>query len=200
MITLCMDTSHRYLTLVLIDENQVLAEVQQECFKKQSETILSELDHLCQGIGMSADQIDAICITRGPGSYTGVRIAMTVAKIMCSMRKIPLYTLSTLRLFSGNFDDCLVLLDARSQRAYRAVFKEGNLVGKEEVLPLNQIKDEIKEARIVLGDSELLGCEVVKIDYAKSFLHNRMYWHQEENVHTCVPEYLKENDDYLVKP
>lgn len=198
MLTLCMDTSHRYLTLALIDGDKIIASFQSECFKKQSETIMQELDQLICRAGIDNEAIEAVCITRGPGSYTGVRIAMTVAKVFCARRNLPLYTLSTLRLFSLGCLDCAVILDARGKRVYFALYQDGKLQGKECVLPLDEVK-KITGSLKLLGDTALLGQEEETPDYAASFLANRQFWKQEENVHTCVPEYLKDTNDYLVK-
>jgi tRNA threonylcarbamoyladenosine biosynthesis protein TsaB len=74
--------------------------------------------------GLKPMDIDQCVITDGPGSYTGVRIAMTVAKVMCAMRSLPLYTLGTLQLYAGR-ETCTVLLDARGKRAYAASFENG---------------------------------------------------------------------------
>lgn len=199
MITLCMDTSHRYLTLALIQDGELLASFQKECFKRQSETILFELDTLCQKAGIKNQEINEVCITKGPGSYTGVRIAMTIAKILCTQRNLPLYTLSTLKLFSCGESDCAVILDARGHRAYTAIYENGVLQNKETVLDLDVLKQQLKPQTKIMGDRGLLGMENQEMDYCLSFLMNRDSWQRVENAHTCVPEYLKDNNEYLVK-
>lgn len=199
MITLCMDTSHRYLTLAMIKDDQVIASFQKECFKRQSETILEELDALCKKINITNDQIDSVCITKGPGSYTGVRIAMTIAKVFCTQRNIPLYTLSTLRLFSCGNPNCRVLLDARGKRAYTAVYQGGELVGEETVISLDSLSDTELNDCMIMGDPFLVQKEMDEQDYASSFLVNKPHWILQENPHTCVPEYLKDSNAYLVK-
>lgn len=197
MITLCMDTSHRFLTLALIQDNQVLVKFQKECFKKQSETILEELDHLIKKCNLSVNDIDEICITKGPGSYTGVRIAMTIAKVFCAQRKIPLYTLSTLRLFSCGKQNCAVYLDARGKRAYFAQYKDGCLVGTEHIVELDKVEHD--QNIEIMGDRFLFNLEDTLEDYCESFNINRKYWEKVDNIHTCVPEYLKDSNEYLVK-
>jgi len=199
MITLCMDTSHRYLTLAMIENDKVIGSFQKECFKRQSETILEELDALCKKLGIRNDQIDSVCITKGPGSYTGVRIAMTIAKVFCTQRNLPLYTLSTLRLFSCGNPDCRVLLDARGKRAYTAVYKNHELIGTESVISLDSLSDIDLNNNIIMGDSFLVHKEEEEQDYALSFLVNKPYWELQDNPHTCVPEYLKDSNAYLVK-
>ena len=74
MITLCMDTSHIYLSLALIRDDEIIGEVQEECWKHQSEEIFPKLEEMLSKLSLKSDDIDQIVITKGPGSYTGVRI------------------------------------------------------------------------------------------------------------------------------
>ena len=63
-----------------------------EAFKKQSETIFVELNRLLKETNLDYKDIDRVIITKGPGSYTGIRIAMTIAKVLCSQMHKELYT------------------------------------------------------------------------------------------------------------
>ena len=109
-----MDTSHVYLVLALIKDDQLIAKYSAECWKKQSEEIFVRLIEMCEKVNVTPEMIDQICISKGPGSYTGVRIAMTVAKVFCAMKNVPLYTIGTLQLYAGN-RSCRVIMDARSK-------------------------------------------------------------------------------------
>ena len=124
MITLCMDTSHIYLSLALIRDDEIIGQVQEECWKHQSEEIFPKLEEMLSKLSLKSDDINQIVITKGPGSYTGVRIAMTIAKVFCSMTNKPLYTLPTMLLYAG-LDDCRVVLDARGKRIYTCAYKNG---------------------------------------------------------------------------
>ncbi|MEG0240015.1 tRNA (adenosine(37)-N6)-threonylcarbamoyltransferase complex dimerization subunit type 1 TsaB [Anaerorhabdus sp.] len=198
MITLCMDTSHKHLTLALIQDDKILNKTMTECFKQQSETIFPALIELCDAVNIKPDNIDQVVITSGPGSYTGVRIAMTIAKVLCATKDIPCYTLSTLQLYSGNHDHCCVLLDARGNRAYFARFDQGKEIGTSAAYTIDEIKELITDEE-VLGDGSLLGKEDNYVDLADTFLLLKPYWEKVENIHCLVPEYLKSSDEYLVK-
>ena len=93
MKTLCMDSAHKHLIFVLLEDGNVVASLAQECWKRQSETLFPALIALMEEAHWKADDIDEVVITDGPGSYTGVRIAMTVAKVLCT-RNIFLYIAS----------------------------------------------------------------------------------------------------------
>ena len=56
MITLCMDTSHIYLVLGLIKDDQVIARVQEECWKHQSEEIIPKLTAMCNEVNIQPEE------------------------------------------------------------------------------------------------------------------------------------------------
>ena len=196
MITLCMDTSHIYLVLALIRDDRIIARVQKESWKRQSEEIFPELIAMCESVSVTPDDIGQVVISEGPGSYTGVRIAMTVAKVFCAMKNIPLYTVSTLKLYSGG-KSCRVVLDARSKRAYTCLYAGGNAMEEERACECAEIKADPDTE--IIGDGHLIGREDCWPDIAECFLAVKDSWKKAENVHTVVPNYLKSSDSYLVK-
>ncbi len=197
MNILCMDTSHRFLALGMIRDGKVISGMQEECWKKQSEEIFPRLERLLADCGMVPADIDAVAVSRGPGSYTGVRIALTVAKVLCAVRNIPLYTVGTLQLYAGNEADCLVVTDARGGRVYTALYDEG----KEILSPCAVPYEEVPAAghRSCIGDGGLIGMTDRWPDIAANFALTMDRWTKEENVHLAVPEYMKPNEAYLVK-
>ena len=84
-----MDTSYKYLNICLLDGDVVVDSLHMECFKQQSEWMIPKLKELMDRHGWVSEDIEAMVITEGPGSYTGIRIAMTVAKVFCSSMNIP---------------------------------------------------------------------------------------------------------------
>ncbi len=197
MNILCMDTSHRFLALGMIRDGKVVSSFQEECWKKQSEEIFPRLQQLLDECGMSPGEIDAVAVSRGPGSYTGVRIALTVAKVLCAVRNIPLYTIGTLQLYAGNEPDCLVVTDARGGRVYTALYDEGKEVIPPSAVPYESVT--AAEHQSCIGDAGLVGMADRWPDIAANFALTADRWTKEENVHLAVPEYLKPNEAYLVK-
>lgn len=195
MKTLCMDTSHRHLVLVLIEDDKIVGQVMQEAWKKQSETIFVELDALMKEAKWEVEDIDEVVITKGPGSYTGLRIAMSIAKVLCTRKHLPLYTVSTLQLYAG-LENVYVLLDARSNRAYFGNYENGE--AKEEAI---YTLDELKQMndKVFVGDCDLLGMDKNIPDLANHFMILKEHYEKIDNIHTLVPEYLKEESAYLVK-
>lgn len=195
MLTLCMDTSHIFLALGLIRDNQVLAKHQETCWKKQSEEIFPALIKMCNEAGIQPEDIDQIVISKGPGSYTGVRIAMTIAKVFCAMADLPIYTVSTLNLYAG-LNTCRVVMDARGKRVYTCAFKDGIATSEEKAVFIADLLPELG-SEVIIGDGNLVNREDNWPDIIQNFLDLKSRWEKAENVHLVVPDYLKPASSYL---
>ena len=193
MITLCMDTSHTWLVIGLIKDDQVIGTVQEKCWKKQSEELFPRLTALMNDCHLQPEDIDQIVISKGPGSYTGVRIAMTVAKVFCAMADKPIYTVSTLLLYAGK-KNCRVVTDARGKRVYTCLFFDGKALEEERAVEIENL--EIGDVNIV-GDGALVGRQDEWPDIVDNFLELKDEWEKHDNVHLVVPEYLKSSASYL---
>lgn len=193
MITLCMDTSHTWLVIGLIKDDQVIGKVQEKCWKKQSEELFPRLTALMDECHLQPEDIDQIVISKGPGSYTGVRIAMTVAKVFCAMADKPIYTVSTLLLYAGK-KNCRVVTDARGKRVYTCLFLDGKALEEERAVEIENL--EIGDVNIV-GDGALVGRQDEWPDIVDNFLELKDEWEKHDNVHLVVPEYLKSSASYL---
>ena len=193
MITLCMDTSHTWLVIGLIKDDQVIGKVQEKCWKKQSEELFPRLTALMDECHLQPEDIDQIVISKGPGSYTGVRIAMTVAKVFCAMADKPIYTVSTLLLYAGK-KNCRVVTDARGKRVYTCLFYDGKALEEERAVEIEDL--EIGDVNIV-GDGALVGRQDEWPDIVDNFLELKDEWEKHDNVHLVVPEYLKSSASYL---
>lgn len=93
MKTLLMDTAWKNLVLALFEDGELKAGFSREAFKKQSETLFVELKKLLEQTGWSLKDLDEVIITDGPGSYTGLRMAMTAAKILGTQQPIAVKTI-----------------------------------------------------------------------------------------------------------
>ena len=197
MISLCMDTAYQNLVVGIYKDNTLVAGTSKEAFKKQSETIFVELDACLKKAHLDYADIDRIVITEGPGSYTGIRIAITIAKVLCTQLHIQLCCISTMQLYAGKDKQCNVLLDARSNRAYVAHVENGTIQGNTEILELDDILAWLeKHPGTVYGDGHLIGLEDKNPDFLKNFIDLEPNYRHVENIHALVPQYLKESDAY----
>lgn len=200
MKTLYMDSAHKYLIIVLADGQEIQASCALSCWKKQSETLFPELIKLMDEAHWAVDDLDEVVITDGPGSYTGVRIAMSVAKVLCTTKNIPLFCLSSLQLYAGLAEHTFVMMDARSQRAYCTLLHKGNFLMEEQILNITDIQTLMKEKDYTfIGDIDLCDKIPVAIDFVKNFVDLRPFAREIKQPHLLAPRYLKEQDAYLVK-
>ncbi|MBR0137225.1 MAG: tRNA (adenosine(37)-N6)-threonylcarbamoyltransferase complex dimerization subunit type 1 TsaB [Erysipelotrichaceae bacterium] len=197
MYTLGIDTSHKFLLLVLIKDDRIVYSVQSDCFKQQSEYIIPQLELIFNDCGITADDINRIVVTTGPGSYTGVRIGMTVAKVLGSLMEKEVYTLSTLQLYAG-LRDCYVIMDARAKRVYCGRYKDGKAINSDCVVYNEDMQKIIEKGDVeVIGDLHLFGGEDIYPDLAENLLDLKDNWVRQENVDILTPVYLKSNQEYL---
>ena len=193
MLTLCLDTAHKHLVVGLIQDDQIIAQMQQESWKKQSELILPEIDRMLKTHKLLPNHIDQIVITNGPGSFTGVRISMTIAKILGSVAHKTVYTLSTLQLYAAD-KSAIVLIDARGNRAYYGKYQ--NYIGKDEIISIDDLKAIVEDDHLIIGDGSLLDREDNYPNIVENFLKCKTYWQKVNSIDLLEPVYLKENSEY----
>lgn len=194
MLTLCIDTAYKYLACALIKDEEILASVSVPCFKRQSEEMFMSLKQIFADAGIEKTDIDSICISEGPGSYTGTRIGMTLAKTMGETLPCDVYTISTLRLYAAGNPKTMVIMNARADRAYVGVYRDNEIIVDDHV---EFVKDINPMSYNVVGD----GCLINKIDnypnIAEAFLKTKPVWKKVEKIAFLVPKYLKESESYL---
>ncbi len=195
MISLCMDTAYKQLVLGIYQDQKLLAGIAKTAFKKQSESIFVELNALLKEVELDYKDIDRVIITKGPGSYTGIRIAMTIAKVLCTQMHKELYCISTMQVYAGMKEKANVVLDARSQRVYIAHLEKGIIQGKTQILSLEDAQAFLEENPAPLyGDTYLFHQEEENVDFLKNFIE--VSAQKVENIHALVPDYLKESSAY----
>ena len=130
---LAMDTSTRSLTVALLRDYECIAEAGLEAERNHSLYLVPVIQQMIAEQGVALHQLQAIAVGVGPGSYTGVRIGVTVAKTMAWSLKIPVYGVSSLSAYAHaaratmmQAEDTyyLPLLDARRTQIYTALFRD----------------------------------------------------------------------------
>lgn len=133
---LAIDTSTMISTVTVADDKEILGDFNVNQAKTHSESLVPMIESLLKLLGMTVKDIDKFVIAEGPGSFTGLRIGMTIAKTLAQVENKDLLTVSTLKAMAAGSTSNrakLALLDARSTRVYGALYDE-NL---EEIVPQN---------------------------------------------------------------
>lgn len=128
MYILGIDTSTEIGTLGIVSEDAVCAEYSVNAWKRQCEVIFPGIESILKDINMSLSDIDGFAVGLGPGSFTGVRIGVTIGKALAYAENKPLVGISTLDclaagVLSSHADDLICsVIDARGGRVYGAFY------------------------------------------------------------------------------
>ncbi|WP_069997273.1 tRNA (adenosine(37)-N6)-threonylcarbamoyltransferase complex dimerization subunit type 1 TsaB [Cellulosilyticum sp. I15G10I2] len=127
MNILGIDASGIAGSIAYIKDNKLIGEYY-ICHKlTHSETIMPMLEHLKNLIGLELNTLDAIAVTSGPGSFTGLRIGVTTAKALALALDIPVIGVPTLDVMAYNItytpDRICPIMDARRNQVYTASYK-----------------------------------------------------------------------------
>ena len=126
MIRLSVDTSFEHLGVCLTSNGVSLANYYSLCNRKNSSIIFGVIDELLKNSEIKLSDIDAYVVNRGPGSYTGVRIAMGVVKTFAQVHKKPVVPVDSLELLAGLIssvkEDFPVLLNCTRREVFYAKY------------------------------------------------------------------------------
>ena len=119
MLILAFDTATDVATSALVDDGEVLGERM-----SRASTLLEDVDALMRQAGMQTQQVDALAVGIGPGSFTGVRIGLATARGLAFTLGIPAAGISTLDALAAGAPGALPVIDARR----REVFVPGHVL------------------------------------------------------------------------
>lgn len=127
MKVLGLDTSTFTGGAGLVDEGQLVAEYVLGIEANHSERLLPAVEHVLSGAGWSGEQLDAVAVTSGPGSFTGLRIGVATAKVLAYAWDKPLIGVSTLEAMAWQQNGLgglvVPIINARRNRVYAAVYR-----------------------------------------------------------------------------
>ena len=163
MITILLDSSNTNLSVGIARDNLLLEYISYEAWQRQSEYMIPELDKLLSKYNVSRDEIKEVIVAKGPGSYTGVRIAITIAKTIATALDAKLYAVSSLRVQKACKNPSICLINARSGRSYIGVYEDDKVLLDDQIMKNEDVLNYIKEHPnySVCGDVKYLGLEGV---------------------------------------
>ena len=135
------DTSSKALTLAILEDETLLAQMTLNIKKNHSITLMPAIDFLMNSLDMKPKDLDRIVVAQGPGSYTGLRIAVATAKTLAHTLKIELVGVSSLLALVPEQAEGLVIpiMDARRNNVYAGFYQSGQAVRPEAHLPLAEV-------------------------------------------------------------
>ena len=127
MLILGIDTTTLACSVALLRGDTVLAELTLNIKKTHSERLMPLLDHMLQETGIEREEIEAVAVAAGPGSFTGLRIGVSTARALAQGLQIPAVPVCTLDALAEVVPSpgALIcpLLDARRSQVYTALYQ-----------------------------------------------------------------------------
>ncbi|WP_427170715.1 tRNA (adenosine(37)-N6)-threonylcarbamoyltransferase complex dimerization subunit type 1 TsaB [Fusobacterium nucleatum] len=208
MLILGIDTSTKICTCSIFDsENGVIAETSLSVKKNHSNIVMPIVDNLFKISDLNINDIDKIAVAIGPGSFTGVRIALGIAKGLAMALNKPLIAVNELDILeaiaNGNENEVVPLIDARKERVYYKY--QGNYV--DDYL-INLISNFDKNKKYVfVGDGAINYTNILKDNLGDNAIVLPMYNSfprasvlcelalnkEEANIYTLEPEYISKS-------
>lgn len=176
MKILALDSSGLVASIAVIEDDNLLGEYTINYKKTHSQTLLPMLDEVVKMIELDLNTIDAIAVSAGPGSFTGLRIGAATAKGLGLALKKPIVSVPTVDALAYNIwgspDVVCPLMDARRQQTYTGLYEffdgQMNTILEECAVGIEEIVDKVNEigrSCVFLGD----GVQVFA-DYLKEHL------------------------------
>ena len=154
-VILAVDTSAKSVSCALVRDGNIIASYFANNGLTHSQTLLPMVDHLLKTAEISMDQVDALAVNTGPGSFTGVRIGVSAVKGLAFTNDLPCISVSTLECMAEMvpaMNDVAVcgVMDARCQQVYTAVFtcdENGKAVrmSQDEAISIAELGERLKK-------------------------------------------------------
>jgi tRNA threonylcarbamoyladenosine biosynthesis protein TsaB len=158
-LILNIDTASENAHVSLAKDGLILHTLNNESQKEHASFLQTAIQQLTKSAGINLKGIDAVAVTAGPGSYTGLRVGMASAKGLCYALKKPLITIGTLevltasalQLFPTDNENILYcpMMDARRMEVFTAVYKHDLSISLQ---PCAMILDELSFEKELLNN------------------------------------------------
>jgi len=204
MKVLAFDTSSKALSLAILEDKQVLAEMTINIKKNHSITLMPAIDFLMASLDWTPKDLDRIVVAEGPGSYTGLRIAVATAKTLAHTLNIELVGMSSLLAMVPRQQEGLLvpLMDARRNNVYAGFYENAKPVMPEAHLSFAEVLEKVTDAEQVTFVGEVgpfveqIQEQLPQASYQESLPNaaNLALWawdKKADSLHDFVPNYLK---------
>ena len=173
MITVLLDSSNTNLSVGIAKDNLLLEYISYEAWQRQSEYMIVELNKLLEKHNIQKEDIKEVIVAKGPGSYTGVRIAITIAKTIAVALDAKLYAVSSLRVQKDGVRPSICLINARSGRSYVGVYEDQKILLNDCIMKNDEVMNYIKDHPdySVCGETKYLNVEGVMANNLQEMLN-----------------------------
>lgn len=185
MISLFIDTSLEDVSIALVKDDKKLSLIHENIPGKHSIYVTKYIDDILKENNLSPESVDEIIVVNGPGSFTGIRIGVTIAKMFAYLENIRIVTITSLkaRVIGEKSNYLLTTIDAKHGNYYVGLYDENYNTIEEKFSNEEEIEKIINKfsPKIVDREKPYNVEEIVK--YSKKL--------ESENPHSVNPIYLK---------
>jgi len=185
---LVIDSATKYLYIALYDDLQCLGKYYKSGNNDHSTKLMTEIERIFLDNNTKIADLDEIIIGIGPGSYTGLRIGVVVAKMFGWNNDIPVKTISSLALIASSYDGeeyILTEIDARRGNSFIGLYKnqgKGLILAKDEILTnLEDFKNSLENPYQVISEGEM---------NMEKILNSKLL-SEIDDIHSLNPNYLR---------
>ena len=195
MKSLLIDTTTSNITVSIIENNNILFEYKETIISDMSSKILPIISNGLNSINLKLKDIDKIFVSNGPGSFTGIRVGVTVAKTIAWALKKEIVPISSLELMATtptNKKYLVSMIDARRGNVFAGIYdKNLDIIKEDKLMNLNELsKDLNNEYEFISYDNINLNNIVIpNVDVLK--IINKHINDIGINPHNINPNYLK---------
>ena len=172
MLTLAIDTTANTATAALCRDGRMVSLYTVNGLLTHSETLLPMIENMLSKCALTVDDVDMFAVCEGPGSFTGVRIGVSLIKGLAFDKNKPCVGVSTLDALAANLDGftgyTVPVMDARRNQVYTAIFKDGERISEDMLIPLSELSEKLASMNIteirLVGD----GYDIAKAHFENS--------------------------------
>lgn len=197
MKILFIDTSSTDVSIAIIKDGIILSNINKTIPNAHSIYTVNFIDKALKDTKLKPSDIDKILVVTGPGSFTGVRIGVTIAKTYAYLNKINIVEISSLKMLalSCEHDYCLALINAKNNNYYLGLYdKNNNEIIEEQFNTIYKVLELIKKYNPTIVSQEEITIENIKTKKQILNIKKICSYYQEKdstNIHLIVPNYLK---------
>ena len=198
MRILYVDTSSSFLYTSIYEDGKIIAHCNEEYGQSLSEVALPKIVEMFQNNDLSPKDVDKIIVVNGPGSFTGIRIGITISKVYAWSSNIPITTITSLEamaLSSNNNKVHVPIINARRGYVYTAIYDTNmDVILKPVHIKFDELKEKLKDIK----DYEFISNdefdeELDLVPYIPNYekIISTYKDKEEINPHAVNPDYLK---------
>lgn len=184
---LFIDSATSTLVVAIIIDDEVAYIYNKEAGKDMSSTIMPVIEEAFKQTNLTPQDIDKIFVSTGPGSFTGIRVGLTVAKTMAWALNIPIVPVSSLEVIAStpNTKNNIALIDARRGYVFAGIYDSDlNVIEEDKHILLDNI--DVDGTYVSYDDFNSLKPEIDILKVIKKHEYDAG-----ENPHGVNPKYLK---------